>query len=410
MLQMAAIKSTSVETNCRQHHKPGVFTPKQRGCVNMKPVNFAPDILNQSTLTKQVGAVRSVLIGLLVVVSMLLSLSLASFAAPLLPVPVSTSPSNKDVNPYGVLFVLLSGGIPVGTLRHGDILVSNFNNSANVMGTGTTIVDIRNGAQVTPPFYTATPGNEGVDLALGQLGNFIIVGNVPVSGTHAGPGALTVLNSQGKVVNMITDTSIDGPWGLAITSSGSSATLYVSNLLNGTVWRLDGTTSTTSGFKLNSETQIGGNFGTMVNFPTAANGPAGLAYDSAHDILYVASEVNNKIYAISMASTRGTTNTRGTVVYSDPTNLHGPTGLLLLLNGDLLTANDDGVNVAKPPANPSALVEFTSKGKFVTQLSIDPTPGGAFGIGSNSNGNKTLLAYVDDNQVTLSVLSLFLQL
>jgi hypothetical protein len=55
----------------------------------------------------------------------------------------STVPSNGDVNPYGVAIVPVS----MGNLAAGHILVSNFNNSANLQGTGTTIVDIApNGA------------------------------------------------------------------------------------------------------------------------------------------------------------------------------------------------------------------------------------------------------------------------
>ena len=50
----------------------------------------------------------------------------------------STVPSNGDVNPYGVARVPRTRG----NLHAGHILVSNFNNSANLQGTGTTIVDV----------------------------------------------------------------------------------------------------------------------------------------------------------------------------------------------------------------------------------------------------------------------------
>ena len=62
---------------------------------------------------------------------------------------LTTVPANGDQNPYGVAFV--PPGFPTGgTLSPGDILVSNFNNSANQQGTGTTIVDIKpNGSRVT---------------------------------------------------------------------------------------------------------------------------------------------------------------------------------------------------------------------------------------------------------------------
>jgi hypothetical protein len=99
------------------------------------------------------------------------------------------------------------------------------------------------------------------------------------------------------------------------------------------------------------------------------------------------------------------------VVYRDNTHLHGPTGLLLLSTGHLLTANDDGVNV--DPAQPSEIIEFipgSPNGRFVTQLSIDPANGGAFGIGLQTMGVQNLrthLDYVDDNTATFSVLSLY---
>ena len=55
----------------------------------------------------------------------------------------STVPANGDVNPYGVAVVPRS----TGHLYRGDVLVSNFNNMANVQGTGTTIVQVSPGGQ-----------------------------------------------------------------------------------------------------------------------------------------------------------------------------------------------------------------------------------------------------------------------
>src|SRR5258707_15896580 len=65
--------------------------------------------------------------------------------AAFLPSPVrsvSTVPGNGDVNPYGVAFVPHNFLTGTGPLKHGDILISNFNNSANLQGTGTTIVRV----------------------------------------------------------------------------------------------------------------------------------------------------------------------------------------------------------------------------------------------------------------------------
>ena len=134
---------------------------------------------------------RRLLFGIGAAVLMLLPFVSLAAAQALLPVPFSTVPSNGDVNPYGVVLVT---GNPGGKIKFADNLISNFNNSANVMGTGTTIVDIRNGVQLAPPFYTAMPAFKGLSLAFAQLGNLFLIGNVPVNGSSAGPGALTVLN------------------------------------------------------------------------------------------------------------------------------------------------------------------------------------------------------------------------
>src|SRR5580693_3752440 len=50
----------------------------------------------------------------------------------------STVPANGDVNPYGLARVPRSSG----NLQEGHYLVSNFNASSNLQGTGTTIVDV----------------------------------------------------------------------------------------------------------------------------------------------------------------------------------------------------------------------------------------------------------------------------
>jgi hypothetical protein len=50
----------------------------------------------------------------------------------------STVPANGDLNPYGTALVDKSSG----DLRHGNVLVSNFNNAANQQGTGTTLVQV----------------------------------------------------------------------------------------------------------------------------------------------------------------------------------------------------------------------------------------------------------------------------
>src|SRR5579863_5459225 len=158
----------------------------------------------------------------------------------------STVPPNGDVNPYGVAFV--PAGFPGdGIIASGDVLVSNFNNSANAQGEGTTIVQLRPGGPLAPPGNATTffPSSlAGLSTALGVLrAGFVIVGNVPTTDgafDTIGQGALQVIDRHGHWLQTWTDpVFLDGPWDLAIDDDGSSAHVFVSNVLNGTVARLD---------------------------------------------------------------------------------------------------------------------------------------------------------------------------
>src|SRR4029077_11824525 len=159
---------------------------------------------------------------------------------------VSTVPPNGDVNPYGVAFV--PQGFPNGgPLQAGDILVSNFNNSMNLQGTGTTIVRVSASGAVStffagPPHPGGTSGL-GLSTALAVLQNgFVIVGNVPsTDGTFATvtPGSLLVINKIGHLVSTISGPNINGPWDMTILDEGNQAVAFVSNVLAGTVVRLN---------------------------------------------------------------------------------------------------------------------------------------------------------------------------
>jgi DNA-binding beta-propeller fold protein YncE len=132
-------------------------------------------------------------------------------------------------------------------------------------------------------------------------------------------------------------------------------------------------------------------------------GPTGLAYDADQDLLYVASTVDNAIFAIPSARTRVTDVGMGTLIYQDNVHLHGPIGLALAPNEDLLASNGDAVN--PDPFHPNEIVEFTATGQFVAEVSVDSTgaPGGAFGIALPKFGNHVRLAAVADNRNRLEV-------
>ncbi len=328
-----------------------------------------------------------------------------------LPLPASqasTVPSNGDVNPYGVAFVPATAPTD-GMLQHNNILVANFNNSANLQGTGTTIVQITPQGQTSLFFTSAQSGQTGLSAAFGFLSNGIVIAGYTPStdGTSqtAGAGGLLFIDRRGGLLGNFTNpTVINGPWGMAINDAGNGvAHVFVSNVEAGTVTRLDlSYDQSGESAKVTATTTIGSGFMHSGDPAAFEVGPSGLAYDAAADVLFVASEVDSSVYAIYGAG--GLTSSAGTgeLVYQDATHLHGPLDLALAPDGHLLVANSDGQNA--DPNQPSELVEFTAEGKFVSQYSLDPNNGGAFGLAIHSFGQGTIrVAAVDDNQNILDM-------
>ena len=322
----------------------------------------------------------------------------------------STVPANGDLNPYGVAFVpkdFPSGG----SIAAGDVLVSNFNNSTNLQGLGTTIVQSTPGGTVYAPnsatvFFTSPLA--GLSTALGVLkAGFVVVGNVPTTdGTSAtvGQGALQVLDKNGHVVATWTDASLlDGPWDLTIDDRGSMAKIYVSNVLNGTVTRLDVAVSATA-VTVQSKASIATGYPHGPNAAALVLGPTGLALDRDRDTLYVASTQDNTIYAVSQADSRTTPLNLGTVVYSNG-ELRGPLALQLAPNGNLIAANGDAVNA--DATKPSEIVEITRNGKLVSEYNVDTAQGGAFGVATRDASEAAYnFAAIDDISNSVSVYGL----
>jgi hypothetical protein len=318
------------------------------------------------------------------------------------PTIVSTVPPNGDVNPYGVAFV--PSDFPGGPLQSGDILVSNFNASSNLQGTGTTIVDVR-GSTATTFFMGVAPLGLTTALAVLKSG-FIIVGNFPSpdgSCNDASAGSLLVIDRNGKLVGSLAGTPIiDGPWDMTVIDSGWDPVVFVSNALSGTVYRFNLEISGST-VKARHATLIAQGYGHQCDPVTFVDGPTGLAYDADTDALYVASTLDNTVYRVSQATTRTNAATKGVPVYSDANHLNGPLALALAPNGDLITANNDNT-VPNSLVPPSEYVEFTKSGHFVGDFQIDPSAGGAFGLAVRQTGvNSGIFAAVDDNVPNLQI-------
>jgi hypothetical protein len=332
----------------------------------------------------------------------------------------STVPANGDLNPYGVAVVPKT----IGNLVAGNVLVSNFNNSANAQGQGTTIVQLTPGGTLSTfvqlnPSLPGCPGGVGLTTALTVLRRgWVIVGSLPTSGsstplTFTGPGCLIVLDAKGKVVETIAGkTMINGPWDMADLDQGDSAALFITNVLNGgvtlnvdsqgngpvvnagTVMRLI-LSVPTQGVgvpALVSSTMIGSGFSEQANGGALIVGPTGLGLNPKTGTLYVADTVNNRIAAIPDALFRTSTAFAGKDVTSNG-GLNLPLGMVIAPNGDIVTVNAADGNIVETTPQGSQFSPFTlinNGGGDLFGLAIVP---GNTGIYFVNDGNNSLMLF-----------------
>jgi hypothetical protein len=290
-------------------------------------------------------------------------------------------PGDGDVNPYGVAVVHDS----MGLLHQGDVLVSNFNNSGNLQGTGTTIVEISPSGHQTVFAQIQLPngGLVGLTTALAILPHgVVVVGSLPtnpMTGALEDPGsagALIFLNRFGQVITTMSGGDINGPWDLTAVSRGDDAVLFFTNVLNGdviangaatagTVVRLD--IDLDHGFpRVTGNTVIGSGFPEQTDPAALIIGPTGVGL-SRHGTLYVADTVDSTIRAIPNALFRHSSAGEGFLVSSTDMNvshLNAPLGLAIAPNGNIITVNGgDGF-----------IVETTPFGHVANSQLIDTTP------------------------------------
>ncbi len=322
----------------------------------------------------------------------------------------STVPGNGDENPYGIVNVSKSDG----SLLAGDILISNFNDKDNLQGTGTTIVQMTPSgklsvfAEIKPSSLPGEcPGGVGLTTALAILPQgFVVVGSLPTSNgkaESAKAGCLIVLDSSGHVVRTISGEPINGPWDMTAVSQGSNATLFVTNVLNGTV--TSGETPTPGGTvvrirmritghhapAVTSTTVIGTGFDERTDEAALVVGPTGVALGD-EGTLYVADTQNSRVAAIPGAMGRGTPLGGGGQTIATGGYLNKPLGLALAPNGDVLTANGGDGNI----------VETTPGGAEYQPVDTGAGEGGLFGLTPTPTFKG--IYFVNDSNNTLGLL------
>jgi hypothetical protein len=189
---------------------------------------------------------------------------------------------------------------------------------------------------------------------------------------------------------------------MALNEDEDIAQLFVSNIFDtkgnfaGSIRRLDVLLSP-SGMTVLHATTIASGYTSAPDAAGTVVGPAGLAYDSYHDILYVASEGDDAIYRLRGAGHATSDLGKGQVIYDDQTVLHRPLGLIFAPNGDLITANADPTHFPPSTTDPSEIIEITPGGRLVRKFSIDPNPGSAFAVLINSKDRRFhRFVYIDD--------------
>ena len=348
----------------------------------------------------------------------------------------STVPANGDVNPYGVAQVKRT----IGKLWAGNILVSNFNDSDNFQGTGTTIVQI--GPDGSMSLFAALdpahlpgscPGGVGLTTALVVLKQgWVIVGSLPTAkqGTvFTGPGCLIVLDNMGNPVETFYGSLINGPWDMTALDGDRDAKLFVTNVLNGTVeaggavvhrgtvTRLDLKLPAAGMPVLESITTIGSGFPERTDPAALVIGPTGVGLrascagdsddcanhddrDYDHDeedssLLYVADTLSNRVAVIDRALTRTSSAGIGRTLSSGG-SLNGPLGLVVTSHGTVLTVNSgDGF-----------ITEISPHGPQVAKFQLDntgspPGAGALFGLAFDPAAG---VYFVDDASNTLNLL------
>ncbi|HSZ35916.1 MAG TPA: hypothetical protein VK773_02410 [Acidimicrobiales bacterium] len=320
-------------------------------------------------------------------------------------VPTS-GPAAGDQNPYGVANVPFSAGDLVG----GNTLVSNFNSSNNLQGTGTTIMQVapNGGVSVFAQINAATlpgpcPGGVGLTTALSVLADdYVVVGSLPVTMNGSGTpeaGCLIVLNSDGVPVETLAGNGINGPWDMTSQQLfGPFAELFVTNVLNGTVAANPNPVNRGTVVRLSvfdppgrppiffGSSVIATGFTEELNSSALVIGPTGVAL-GRNGTLYVADTANNRITAIPFATGRFFPAFGGGIPLSTGGSLNSPLGLATAPNGDLIAVN----------ANDGNAVEISPFGMQVDTKTIDPfnSGGDLFGLAVAPGGNGLL--FVDDN-------------
>ncbi|WP_322060768.1 hypothetical protein [Paraburkholderia sp. J63] len=330
---------------------------------------------------------------------------------------INTVPDNGDQNPYAIVVAPVSAG----TVKQGDVLVDNFNNAANMQGTGSTIVDYHPDTKQMTLFATIPrnlkecPGGVGLSTAMTMLkSGWVVVGSTPSNdGTTntKGAGCLIVLDSNGKIAKAISTPNINDPWGnMAVVDNGDHATLFVSNAGFGvggadgdppvfkqaTVLRLDLDIPEGQAPVVKKETVVASGFGAQADKGVFLVGPTGLALSPDNKLLYVSDAIGNRINVIEDPLTRDSSAGVGRQLTADGM-LHRPLAMILTPQNHLLVTN--ALNGQVIEIDPATGKQLYARWIDTDKAQTPPGNGDLFGIALTPAGDG--FYYVEDDVNTL---------
>jgi sugar lactone lactonase YvrE len=239
---------------------------------------------------------------------------------------------------------------------------------------------------------------------------WVVVGSLPTAdGTAATAkaGCLLVLDASGRVVETWAGGPINGPWDLAAVDHGDHATLFVTNVLNGTVAangsvvhrgtlvRITVDLDRDQAPRATSVVTIATGFAERTDPDALVVGPTGVAV-AGNGTAYVADTANSRLAAVPDANDRTVPLAGGGRTVSVGGSLDAPLGLALAHDGHLLSVNGGDGN----------LVETTPSGDQIATRPLDtsgspPGAGPLFGL-AIAHGHHGVW-FVDDADNTLDL-------
>jgi hypothetical protein len=305
-----------------------------------------------------------------------------------------------EQNPYG-LDVAKSNSGPIKT---GDLVICNFNNSANVQGTGSTILALHPVEGSTPTLIAQDPSLVGCDaLALSPND----VSWAAAYGANDNP----LVAASGSVLSTLPAGPWRGPFGEAFSPKQGpfgKAAFYVTNAGDGSLVRVN--ILSAGGFSFDV---IATGFAINGGAPGSILGPSGLQYDAKNDNLYIVDGADDSLVVLRHVSTipaggialqngtfGGPFHKRALRIFSG-SPLNGPISSALLPNGHLVLGNT-------LDANGSNIMVEISPGRrsVVATKNVDTGAAGAlFGmVATGTSDDDVQLFYNDDNSNSLKVL------